>query len=86
MGTVAFDLTRTNARIYADEAALVNTFRRLKRSLLNMPKKLGLIYEKKEVGVHDITKEKMIEAIKNEPDSERRRELIRATELFAGII
>ena len=86
MRTVAFDLTRTNARIYADEAALVNTFRRLKRSLLNMPKKLGLIYEKKEVGVHDITKEKMIEAIKNEPDSERRRELIRAAELFAGII
>lgn len=46
MRTVAFDLTRTNARIYADETALVNTFRRLKRSLLNMPKKSGLIYEK----------------------------------------
>lgn len=45
-GPVLVDLTRTSARTYADEAALVNTFRRLKRSLLNMPKKLGLIYEK----------------------------------------
>ena len=86
MRTVAFDLTRANARIYADEAALVNTFRRLKRSLLSMPKKLGLIYEKKEVGVHDITKEKMIEAIKNEKDPERKEKLIQAIELFAGII
>jgi len=57
----------------------------INRTLTDMPKKLGLIYEKKEVGVHDITKEKMIEAIKNAPSSERRRELIRAAELFGGI-
>lgn len=40
----------------------------------------------KEVGVHDITKEKMIEAIKNEKDPERKEKLIQAIELFAGII
>ena len=86
MRAVTFEMTAANARIYADEVALVNTFRRLKRSLLNMPKKLGLIYEKKEVGVHDRTKEAMIEVIKNEQDRERREELIRAAGLFARII
>ena len=86
MRTVAFEMTPANARICADEAALVNTFRRLKRSLLNMPKKSGLIYEKKEVGVHDITKEKMIEAIKNEKDPLKKRELIEAVGLLGGIV
>lgn len=58
----------------------------INKTLTDMPRKLGLIYEKKEVGVHDITKEKMIQAIKNEKDPERKEELIRAAELFAGII
>jgi len=57
----------------------------INRTLADVPKKLGLIYEKKEVGVHDITKEKMIEAIKNAPTPEKRRDLIRAAELFGGI-
>jgi|GEM_PF-1158584 len=58
----------------------------INRTLLNMPKKLGLIYEKKEVGVQDISKERMIEVIKNEKDPERKEKLIQAIELFAGII
>jgi len=45
MRTVSFNLTRTNARIYADEAALINVFRRLKRSL---PTGYGDIYIKVE--------------------------------------
>jgi len=50
------------------------------------PRNWDLSMRRKEVGVHDITKEKMIEAIKNEKDPERKEELIRAAELFARII
>ena len=57
----------------------------INRTLADMPRKLGLIYDKTEVGVHDRTKEAMIEAIKNAPTPEKRRELIRAAELFEGI-
>jgi len=54
-------------------------------SLTDIPKKLGLIPDRTEVGVHDITKEKMIEAIENAPTSEKRKELIRAAELYGGV-
>jgi len=54
----------------------------INRTLADMPKKLGLIYDKTEVGVHDQTKEAMIEAIENAPTPEARKELIRAAELF----
>ena len=33
MRAVTFEMTAANARIYADEVALVNVFRRIKRSL-----------------------------------------------------
>lgn len=49
MRTAAFDLTRTNARIYADDAALVNVFRRLKR---NLPTGYGDIHITVEVFGH----------------------------------
>lgn len=57
----------------------------INRTLLNMPKKLGLIPDRTEIGVKDVTKQMMIEAIKNAPTPEERRELIQAAELFEGI-
>jgi len=46
MRTVSFDMTEENARIYADEVAVVNIIRRLKR---NLPTGYGDIYIKIEV-------------------------------------
>jgi len=54
----------------------------INRTLTDMPKKLGLIIDKAQIGFHDQTKEAMIEAIKNAPTPEARKELIRAAELF----
>ncbi|MGB5932967.1 MAG: hypothetical protein WBH57_07865 [Anaerolineae bacterium] len=58
----------------------------INRTLTDMPNKLGLIYEKTEVGVHDITREKILEAIRDEKDPERKERLIQSVELWAGII
>jgi len=57
----------------------------INRTLADMPRKLGLIIDKAQIGFHDQTKEAMIEAIKNAPTPEKRKELIRAAELFEGI-
>lgn len=57
----------------------------MNKTLMNMPKKLGLILEREDVGLYDDMKETMIEAIKNEPDPDRRKELIEAAELLGGI-
>jgi len=54
----------------------------INRTLADMPRKLGLIYDKTEIGFHDQTKEAMIEAIENAPTPEARKELIKAAELF----
>lgn len=51
-------------------------------TLTDIPKKLGLIIDKAQVGFYDETKQAMIEAIKNAPTAEARKELIRAAELF----
>ena len=58
----------------------------INRTLADMPKKLGLIYDKTEVGVHDRTKEAIIEVLKNEKDPVKKRGLIEAIELFGGIV
>lgn len=57
----------------------------INRTLADVPKKLGLIPDRTEIGVKDATKQMMIEAMKNAPTPEKRRELIRAAELFGGI-
>ena len=58
----------------------------INRTLTDMPRKLGLIYDKTEVGVHDRTKEAIIEVLKNEKDPVKKRGLIEAIELFGGIV
>lgn len=58
----------------------------INKALVGMPRKLGFIPERQEVGMYDDTTERMIEAIENQPDPERRKRLIEAAELLAGII
>lgn len=53
-----------------------------------MPGKLGLVLDREELGAYggDRYKQEFIDMIKNEPDPDRKEQLIRAMELFAGII
>jgi len=55
-------------------------------TLTDIPRKLGLIIDKAQIGYRDETMEAMLKAIEDAPTSEARKELIRALELFKRAI
>lgn len=52
-----------------------------------MPRKLGLVLDREELGAYggDTLRQQMIDRIENAPDSDTRRQLIKAVELLGGI-
>jgi len=79
-------LVSLGSKLRSEARAETRVIIAINRTLADVPKKLGLIYDEGEVGVHDRTKEAMIEAIENAPTPEARKELIRALELFKRAI
>lgn len=58
----------------------------INKTMIDLPRKLGLLSERKEVGEYDDMAETIIKAAQDEPDRERRKKIIEAVELLAGII
>jgi len=56
------------------------------RALIDMPGKLGLVLESKEVGAHQAAREAMRKAIEDERDPERKKRLIEAEERLADLL
>lgn len=55
-------------------------------SYADLPKKLGIVSEKHEVGVTDVTTQKLMKAIEDEPDPTKQKELIHAFETIARFL
>jgi len=79
-------LVRLASKLRSEARAETRVIISINRTLADMPKKLGLIIDKAQVGYRDETKEAMLKAIENAPTSEARKELIRALELFKRAI
>ena len=79
-------LVRLASKLRSEARAETRVIISINRTLADVPKKLGLIIDKAQVGYRDETMEAMLKAIENAPTSEARKELIRALELFKRAI
>ena len=56
------------------------------QTLLDMPRKLGLVLERREVGADDAVVETIAKAVEDEPDLERKKEIIKAAKTLADVL
>ena len=58
----------------------------INQTLLDLPRKVGLVLERREVGEYDDVAETIAKAVEDAPDLERKKEIIKAAKTLADVL